>query len=131
MAAPKILKATLAFCGLTLATACSAEGAESVAVENSIDSCLGVSIQELRDVGNVTLADANLESLQSTAACGCKSKLVHYTVDGLGDGFEHESIAQGQLSDGESRSFTFVINPDNTIDSYTRYQLQTGCMPPR
>lgn len=52
-------------------------------------------------------------------------------VDGIGDGFEHVSIAQGQLSDGESRSFTFVINPNNTIDSYTRYQLHTGYMPPR
>lgn len=131
MTTRKIFKATLAFGGLTLATACSTVGAESVAVENSIGNCLGVSIQELRDVGTVTLADANLESLQSTAACGCKSKLVHYTVDGLGDGVEHKSIAQGQLSDVESRSFTFVINPDNTIDSYTRYQLHTGCMPPR
>ncbi|XOZ34606.1 DUF2195 family protein [Halomonadaceae bacterium KBTZ08] len=114
-----------------MATGCSAVSAESVVVNNSIDSCLGVSIEELRDVGTVTLADADLERVQSTAACGCKSRLVHYTVDGFGDGFEHESIAQGQLSDGASRSFTFVINPDNAVDGYTQYRLHTGCMPPR
>ncbi len=130
MAAPKKTKA--ATIGLLLAFGLSAHagGTSDVRIDNQLTDCLSIQMEGKRSVNNLTLLRLAIKGKQRTSQCGCKSKVLRYDVDGLGDGYEAESVITGEFVDRGTQQLDILLDSDNSADMYSGRRITFGCQLP-
>lgn len=101
-----------------------------VEVKNSLTQCIQITPEAVQDHRNITLGHFRFKRRSVTAACGCKSKVIRYVVDGIKGQSKTDSIVSSEFLDVERSQLTLLLDPDTKGQAYTSYRVSIGCMPP-
>lgn len=128
---PKQIRLLVLMCLIPPPVFGQADVEPSVGVMNGLSRCFTLTLDSLKLNRNMTVGRFEIERQQSTAHCGCKSKVVEYTVDGIDDNYTSEGLIRAEFVDMKRDRLNLLIDPDTRRTHYRRYRIYIDCQPPR
>lgn len=110
---------------MVFSLSCSAQVVgENITIDNILSNCISINKKKLAFNGDLLLLDTSWDVKNNIGACGCKSAALSYDVHVIGN---NDHVSRGVVSTLNKKSYSFVINTDNSIFKKAKYRLSISC----
>jgi hypothetical protein len=103
----------------------------AVQIDNVVAACLAIEPHQMVTQGNLLLLPARLKTKHTLADCGCKAAALTYRVtDHKGHHVHMAEFWSLKRDETPEFDFTFVLEPDTSVNYTPPFVMTIGCANP-